>query len=204
MKQKGVFTMNENLAYKDDSYYIQLKTQLINGKVVMMSPRPRLSHIRISGRIFHEFETYLKGKKCEAFTEADVFLNKQNRFIPDVMIVCNPDILDEDGIHGAPDLVVEVLSPSTAKFDRGDKKDTYERAGVREYWIVDTISKSIEVYYNQNNRFVLHNIYQYYTAEQKAKNETLSDDDDNKIVIYDKIKVSVYDNLIVNLDDIFY
>lgn len=194
----------DNLAYKDDTYYTQFKTQLINGKVVVMSPRPRLSHIRISGRIFCEFETYLKGKKCETFTKADVFLDEQNRFIPDVMIVCNPDILDENGVHSAPDLVVEVLSPSTAKFDRGIKKDTYEQAGVKEYWIVDILAKSIEVYYNQNSRFILHNIYQYYTAEQKSQNDALPDDDINKVTVYDEIKVSICDNLIVKLEDIFY
>lgn len=193
----------DNLTYKNDSL-INLKTQLIDGKIIMMLPRPKLSHIRISGRIFHLFSNYLHRKKFEAFMNANTFLDEKNKFIPDVMIVCNPDILDEDGVHGAPDLVVEVLSPSTAKFDRGDKKDTYERAGVKEYWIVDTFSKFIEVYYNQNNRFVLHNIYQYYTDEQKAKNDALPDDDENKITIYDEIKVSICDNLIVKLADIFY
>ncbi len=192
-----------NFAYKDDEYFYKLDVELIGGKVVMMSPRPKITHIKVSGNIFYEFKKYLKGKKCDTFAEADVFIDKDNRFIPDVMIVCDSDKVQEDGVHGAPDLVVEVLSPSTAKFDKGDKKDIYEKIGVKEYWIVDTFAKYVEVYHHRNGRFVLDNIYQYYTDEQKEQNNALADDDRNKIVIYDEIKVSVCDDLVVDLKDIF-
>lgn len=191
----------DNLAYSDD-FSAKLRTELIDGKVVMMSPRPRITHARISGRIFREFSIYLKGKTCEAFGDGvDVYLDENNHFIPDVMIVCNPDIIKEDAIYGAPDLVVEVLSPSTAKNDRGKKKDAYERAGVKEYWLVDTFGKSIEVYLNKNHRFVIDDTYYYYSDEDKAKNAMLPKD--KQEIIHDEIKVSLYDDLLVTLKDIF-
>ena len=194
--------MNSNLAYKDD-YTPDLRTELIAGKIIMMSPRPKTTHIRVSGNIYRQFGNYLEDKQCEAFGEIDVYLDEHNRFIPDALIVCNNDIIDEEGIHGAPDLVVEVLSPSTARFDRGKKKDAYERAGVKEYWIVDTFAKSIEVYHNINLHFELDNIYCYYTDEEKAHIHSLPDDSKCKVSFYDEIKVSVCQGLTVKLKDIF-
>ena len=194
----------DNLAYIDDRN-IKIKTELIDGKIFMMSPRPRVEHATVCTNIASEFRSYLKGKTCRAFCDGvDVFLDENNRFIPDTMIVCNPDIIKHDGIYGAPDLVVEVLSKTTAKNDRSKKKYTYAKYGVKEYWIVDTWSKSVEVYYNQDNWFVLDNIYYYLTDEEIAENNNMSDNDIDKIKEYtDSIKVSICDNLIVKLKDIF-
>jgi Uma2 family endonuclease len=194
----------DNLAYINDRN-IKIKTELIDGKIFMMSPRPRVEHATVCTNIASEFRSYLKGKTCRAFCDGvDVFLDENNRFIPDTMIVCNPDIIKHDGIHGAPDLVVEVLSKTTAKNDRSKKKYTYAKYGVKEYWIVDVWSKSVEVYYNQNNWFVLDNIYYYLTDEEIAENNNMSDNDIDKIKEYtDSIKVSICDNLIVKLKDIF-
>lgn len=191
----------DNLAYVDD-YIAKIKTELINGKVVMMSPRPRIAHNAVITNIVSEFRQYLKGKRCRAFCDGvDVYLDDKNRFIPDVMIVCNNNIIKEDGIHGAPDLVVEVLSPSTAKNDKFTKKLAYEKAGVKEYWIVDTIGKSIEVYLNRNNQFELDECYIYYDEEAKQRNAALPED--NQDIIYDEIKVSLFHDLAVKLQDIF-
>mgnify|MGYP001271488431 FL=1 len=194
----------DNLAYVNDRN-IKIKTELIDGKIFMMSPRPRVEHATVCTNIASEFRSYLKGKTCRAFCDGvDVFLDENNRFIPDTMIVCNPDIIKHDGIYGAPDLVVEVLSKTTAKNDRSKKKYTYAKYGVKEYWIVDTWSKSVEVYYNQDNWFVLDNIYYYLTDEEIAENNNMSDNDIDKIKEYtDSIKVSICDNLIVKLKDIF-
>lgn len=194
----------DNLAYIDDRN-IKIKTELIDGKIFMMSPRPRVEHATVCTNIASEFRSYLKGKTCRAFCDGvDVFLDENNRFVPDTMIICNPDIIKHDGIHGAPDLVVEVLSKTTAKNDRSKKKYTYAKYGVKEYWIVDVWSKSVEVYYNQDNWFVLDNIYYYLTDEEIAENNNMSDNDIDKIKEYtDFIKVSICDNLIVKLKDIF-
>lgn len=194
----------DNLAYIDDRN-IKIKTELIDGKIFMMSPRPRVEHATVCTNIASEFRSYLKGKTCRAFCDGvDVFLDENNRFVPDTMIVCNPDIIKHDGIHGAPDLVVEVLSKTTAKNDRSKKKYTYAKYGVKEYWIVDVWSKSVEVYYNQDSWFILDNIYYYLTDEEIAENNNMSDNDIDKIKEYiDSIKVSICDNLIVKLKDIF-
>lgn len=194
----------DNLAYINDRN-IKIKTELIDGKIFMMSPRPRVEHATVCTNIASEFRSYLKGKTCRAFCDGvDVFLDENNRFIPDTMIVCNPDIIKHDGIYGAPDLVVEVLSKTTAKNDRSKKKYTYAKYGVKEYWIVDVWSKSVEVYYNQDSWFILDNIYYYLTDEEIAENNNMSDNDIDKIKEYtDFIKVSICDNLIVKLKDIF-
>lgn len=173
--------MSDNLAYVNDQE--EIKTELINGKIFMMSPRPRLEHGTVCTNIASEFRHYLKGKTCRAYCDGvDVFINEKNRFIPDVMIVCDPNIRKKDGIHGAPDLVVEVLSPSTAHNDRFRKKEIYAKAGVKEYWIVDPLNCIIEVYLNQNNDLVLDRLYNTDDTE---------------------IKVTVCNNLIVKLEDIF-
>lgn len=194
----------DDLDYIDDRI-IKIKTELIDGKIFMMSPRPRVEHATVCTNIASEFRSYLKGKTCRAFCDGvDVFLDENNRFVPDTMIVCNPDIIKHDGIHGAPDLVVEVLSKTTAKNDRSKKKYTYAKYGVKEYWIVDVWSKSVEVYYNQDSWFILDNIYYYLTDEEIAENNNMSDNDIDKIKEYtDFIKVSICDNLIVKLKDIF-
>lgn len=99
---------------------------------------------------------------------------------------------------------MEVLSKTTAENDRSRKKDAYEKAGVKEYWIVDTWSKSVEVYLNNNGVFKLNRIYYYLTDEEIAENAALSNDDMNKIQKIDtEIKVSIFKDLSVKLKDIF-
>lgn len=194
----------DNLAYVDD-FVLKRKREVIDGVVYMMSPRPRYEHVTVSGNIFFIFRQYLKGKTCRAFPDGlDLFLDEKNQFVPDVMIVCDKNKIKHNGVHGAPDLVVEVLSKTTAQNDKTKKKDAYERAGVKEYWLVDTWSKAVEVYLNDNGHFVLNHIYYYLTDEEIAENNALPDDDMNKIKKVDKeIKVSIFQDLVVKLEDVF-
>ena len=146
--------MDGNLAYQEER-----REELIGGKVVMMSPAAT-NHNLISGNIFHIFKTYLKGKKCIPFGDNEkVFLTSTDHYVPDFMVVCDRDKIKPDGVHGAPDLVVEVLSPSTAKYDRVHKKDVYEQSGVPEYWLVSPGDRSIEVYRLDGGKYVPHNVY---------------------------------------------
>ena len=193
----------DNLAYIDDEFNKE-KTEMIDGKIYAMLPRPRITHTLVSGNIFGEFRQHLRGTKCTAFCDGvDVFLDDKNRFVPDAMIVCNPDIIKDNGIHGAPDLVVEVLSKTSVKRDRGRKREIYAKAGVKEYWIVDTWGKYIEVYHNQNGWLVLDSTYFYYTEEETTANDNLPDDDKNKVEIFDAIKLSICNNFEVELKYIF-
>lgn len=184
--------MDGNLAYQDAPW-----EELINGKISLMSPRPSVNHNWIAGNIFVAFSNYLRGKKCRAFGDGtDVYLTDNDRVIPDVMIICRPDIIKRDGIHGAPDLVVEVLSPGTAKNDRGYKKELYESSGVKEYWIVEPDARSIEVYLLTDGKYILDEVY---TALPEDPDLT----DDEKEHYKKEIKVSLYEDFSILMDVIF-
>ena len=169
------------------------REEIING-VTMMAPAPSESHNNIMANILVIFRNYLRGKRCRAYGDnIDVFLDEKNHFRPDASIVCDRDKIKGDGIHGAPDLVAEILSRTTSKNDRGVKLKAYERFGVKEYWIVDPVNRSIEVYLNTENGFVLDNVY----AEKNLER----DFDSEEPVL--KLKVSLYDDLIIDIRDVF-
>ena len=128
----------------------------------------------------------------------DLFLDNENRYVPDVMIVCDRKKIKYDGVHGTPDLVVEVLSPSTAKNDRGAKMRHYAAAGVKEYWIVLPLEKSVEVYLNQGGEFVLDAVY---TKHEDWDLERMTDDERN--AIRKEIPVSLSDDFRVSVEEIF-
>ena len=178
------------------------RDEMIGGKIVLMSPRPTINHLIISDNICKLFSIYVDSKtdsKCKVFSDgADLFLTKTNRFIPDGMVVCDPNKVKYDGIHGAPDLVVEVLSPSTMKRDRTEKKDVYEKCGVKEYWIVNPAGKSIEQYILENGRFTLNEVYVVY---EDYMIESWSEED--KAAIVTEFKCSLSDELVLRLEDIF-
>lgn len=197
-RTKGVYEMNSNLAYQDDAWE-KRREELIDGKVFLMAPAAA-NHILVSGNIYNIFRNYLKGKKCVPFMDGmKVFLSEKNHFVPDMMVVCDRDKIKRNGVHGTPDLVVEVLSHGTAKNDRSYKKDAYERSGVPEYWIVDLSNRSVEVYLLEDGRYKLDNIYILYSAEEL---EDMTDEEKSALVT--EFKCHLYDDLIIRLDDIFY
>ena len=171
--------------------------ELINGQVYMMS-RPNTNHMKIELNIATIFNNYLNGKRCVPFNETDVFFDDDNNFVPDVIIVCDPEIIEDDGIHGTPDLVVEILSKSTARKDRAEKFFAYEKYGVKEYWIVEPVNKSVDVFLLKEGRFIPSGTYQLLTDEQFNKLSEKA-----KSNISTEIKVSLYDDFIVNIKDIF-
>ena len=171
--------------------------EVINGQVYMMS-RTGTNHMIIERNILTSFQNYLKGKRCIPFNEIDVFLSEDDNFIPDVLIVCDPEIIESDGIYGTPDLVVEIASPSTARRDRMEKFAAYEKYGVKEYWIVSPQEKRVEVYLRKDDRLVLDNVYSiYHDFEWKRLT------DEQKAMVKQSIKVSLYDDFYVKLEDIF-
>ena len=187
--------MNDNLAYQDP-----LREELIDGKIVMMSPRPAWNHNRVAFNIAHIFENYLYGKKCTSISDGtDLFLTENDRFVPDFMVVCDPNKIKQTGVHGAPDLVVEVLSPSTSRNDKTKKKDVYACCGVREYWLVNPIDKSIETYLLENGNFVFQEFYHIYADWEL---EQMTPEERAEIVTH--FKCSLFDDLEIPLEDIFY
>lgn len=185
----------ENLAYQDPIW-----EELIDGKVVAMSPRPTINHSIIATNIQNIFAYYLKGNKCIPFSDGvDLYLSEKDRVIPDMMVVCNRDIIKKDGVYGAPDLVVEVLSPSTTNRDRGYKKDLYERSGVKEYWIVSPLERSVEVYLLKDTKYVLDHVYVIHPDYELEKmNEA------ELAEIQTEFKCSLYDDLDISIQDIFH
>nr|MBO6294177.1 Uma2 family endonuclease [Schwartzia sp. (in: firmicutes)] len=186
--------MNSTAIYQDDHTIIEK----INGQEVLMSPRPATRHSRAAGRIYGIFFQFLRKKRCEAFFEHEVHLDDENVFVPDVLIICDKNKIKANWIDGAPDLVVEVLSPSTTINDRGIKKDVYERSGVKEYWIVDPIAKSIEVHYLKDGRLVLDHVYMIFPPEEWERMT-----EKQRAAARLSVKVSLYDDLLVDVREVF-
>lgn len=164
-----------------------------------MSPRPLVNHARVSGNIYRKLSDYLQSKSCEAFPDGlDLYLNKSNRFVPDCMVVCNKDIIKHNGIYGAPDLVVEVSSPSTVRYDRGHKKNAYAKAGVKEYWIVGISDRVIEVYLLKDGDLMLDDTY---TLLQDYDLEKMNDEE--KACFPTEFKCSLFSDFTISLEDVF-
>lgn len=183
----------ENLAYSDES----LCYELIDGKVYALA-RPVPKHSTVSYNIIAAFSRHLEGKPCKTYQKVDVHLDEKTNVIPDVLIVCDPDKVKPDAIYGAPDLVVEILSPSTAKRDRKEKMHAYARAGVREYWLVSYNDRSVEVYYLTDGRFELDNVYQVYYDWQWKK---LTDEEKEQVAF--SFPVSIGEKFQVDVRDVF-
>lgn len=185
---------NSNLAYE-----MEYREELIDGKIVAMSPRPGWNHITIAANIYNLFANYLHGKKCTAIPDGcDLFLTKEDHFVPDMMVVCDRDKIKTDGVHGAPDLVVEVLSPSTAKNDRFRKKNIYQLCGVREYWIADPANRMVEQYFLADGVLQLNAIYAVY-RDWEIRQMT----EEERAAMVTRFKCSLFDDFEIALEDIF-
>ena len=183
-----------NLAYK----YDDIRTELLNGKIVAMASAAPI-HAQIALNIAMIFNNYLKGKRCKVLPAVDVHLGEKDVPVPDISVVCNKDIIKANGVHGAPDLIVEILSPSTAKNDKTYKKRLYQHSGVKEYWIVDPKARSIEVYLLQEDNFDSDKMYALYENEDFGR---ITEERKAELLIKE-FKSSLFDDLIIRLDDIF-
>ena len=124
--------------------------ELIDGIPYAMAA-PSTAHQRICGRLYRKLSNYLQGKSCEAFfAPFDVRLNADAEddtvVQPDLVVICDQSKIDAKGCVGAPDMVIEILSPSTTKDNSHIKFQKYLKASVREYWVVDPESKTATVY----------------------------------------------------------
>ena len=131
------------------------RVELIKGKIFKMSPAPNRRHQSISSFIHVKIYNFLSGKKCEVYSAPfDVRIprkSKEDKDIvtvlqPDICVVCDRSKLDDRGCIGAPDIVVEILSPSNNKKDLKNKYEVYEESGVKEYWVVSPQDRTFLVY----------------------------------------------------------
>lgn len=173
------------LTWPDDERW-----EIIDGVPYMLAA-PTWQHQSVSGQLMMQFGNYLSGKTCRAFSapfdlrlpegdEADE--DVETVVQPDVTIVCDKSKLKGTGYYGVPALVIEIVSPATGKMDRLLKFNRYEKAGIKEYWIVDPDSKLVSVFTLQgNNRY--------------GRPETYTDTD--------SVKVSAFPDLAIDLKEVF-
>ena len=155
--------------------------ELIGGIPYNMTPAPSRVHQRIAGNIYRKIADFLDNSPCEVYIAPfDVRLpvaDEPNNEIttvvqPDIVVICDESKLDEAGCKGAPDLIVEILSPSTARKDVKEKFNLYENRGVREYWIVDPEAKTIMVFHlDQTGSYGRPSVY---AGEEKVPVSVLS------------------------------
>ncbi len=182
--------------------YDKYKKEMIDGKIYLMSPATLYHAIAVENLNFI-FRNYvnIKHKECKVFSEGlAVYLNEDNNtfVLPDVLIVCDKNKFSKRGYEGALTLIVEVLSPSTFEYDRTTKFEKYEASGVLEYLLVDYNNKIIEQYILNNKKYVLKKIVallEEWEIDNLPK--------ENKKAYTKIIKSGVFEDLEINLEDIF-
>jgi len=170
------------------------RREVIDGIPYFMSPAPSRMHQEISGELFFQIRSYLKGKGCKVYAAPfDVRLYNEDDYQydnnkiynvvqPDITVICDDSKLDEKGAKGAPDFIVEIVSPSSTFLDYVKKLNLYGDYGVKEYWIINPIKKNILVYrISETGNYGTPDIY----------------------TEGDSIKVSIFENLIIQLESIF-
>ena len=150
----GFYTYADYLLWKFEE-----RLELIKGKVFRMSPAPAIAHQRVSRKLSGELYNFFKGKTCELFTAPfDVILpnanGKEDTVVqPDLCVVCDRTKIDSRGCIGAPDLVIEIISPGNSKKELKQKFKLYEEAGVREYWVIHPSEEYVIVNVLENNHY---------------------------------------------------
>lgn len=168
LRKEKHYTYADYLQWPDDTRY-----ELIDGEAFLMSPAPLVEHQEVAGEVFRQLANQLDGQPCRPYIapvdvrlprtdEADAAIDTVVQ--PDVLVVCDPHKIDRRGVRGAPDWLLEVLSPSTAAHDQIAKRRTYERAGVREYWLVHPGDRTLTVYVLDNGQYGRPEIYELKDA----------------------------------------
>ena len=164
--------------------------EIINGEAFMMAT-PSSRHQEISMELARQLANFLEGKQCRVYPapfgvrlferEGDRPEDVNTMVEPDISVVCDRSKIDKHGCKGAPDMIIEILSPSTRRHDRLTKFNLYQRAGVREYWIVDPSDRSVQSFLLENNAYI---------ARDFAVND-------------DKITVNVLQDCVIDLAPVF-
>jgi Uma2 family endonuclease len=135
--------------------------ELIRGEAYAMGPAPNTLHQQVAGELFRQIANFLHNRLCEVFSAPfDVRLPQTDAadehietvVQPDITVICNPDKIDERGCLGAPDWIIEILSPATAAKDQIIKRALYEQHGVTEYWLVHPVDRIVTVYRLQDGK----------------------------------------------------
>ncbi|MFB4213383.1 Uma2 family endonuclease [Shouchella sp. JSM 1781072] len=151
-QKKNTYTYKQYQDLNEDTQF-----EVIDGTIYNMSPSPNVKHQEIAMQLSVEFGSFLRGKTCKAYYELDVCLTdeedekKITEWVkPDLIVVCDPDKRKANKIIGSPDIAIEILSKSTLKLDKMIKFHHYQKAGIHQYWIVDPVYESIDVFILKN------------------------------------------------------
>lgn len=176
LPQENRYTLADALAWDE-----QDRIELIDGYPVMMAP-PTRAHQEAVTALVGQLYDYLKGKKCKVYAapfavrlfekDGEDPEDVDTMVEPDIAVICDPAKLDKYGCRGAPDMVVEILSPSTQRQDRFTKFSLYQRAGVREYWIVDPENKFVQSFWLEDGRYA---VKEFGAAGDKMRVNILED-----------------------------
>lgn len=183
------YSYSDYLTWNDDERW-----ELIDGIPYGMTPAPSTQHQRVFGRLHAKFFNYLEGKTCEIFgAPFDVRLSENekeeeinNVVQPDLAVICDKNKIDDKGCKGAPDLIIEILSPGTTKRDKLLKYNLYQKYGVGEYWVVDPLNENVEVFKLKDGR---------YNYNERQIFDSKDEDD--------KIQVGIFEDLVIDLKTIF-
>lgn len=161
--KKEQYTYAEYLLWEGPERY-----ELINGEAFMLASPARI-HQDISMELSRQFANYLEGKKCRVYAapfdvrlfeqEGDRPEDVQTVVQPDISVICDLNKLDGRGCKGAPDLALEILSPSNVQYDTLVKLKLYQQAGVREYWVVSPEDRTVHVFLLEGGALVLRKAY---------------------------------------------
>ena len=186
--EKGVVTMAipRKLTYTEADYYAlpeDVRAELIDGQIYYQAAPSRI-HQKLLGKIHQRIANYidLKSGSCEVYPApfaVKLWEDKKTIVEPDISVICDPDKLTERGCTGAPDWIIEIVSPGNSSHDYIRKLNLYADAGVREYWIVNPINHTVLVYHLEESKFEVSS----YTFQ-------------------DKIKVNIYNELWINFQEI--
>lgn len=183
-KENGKYTYADYLTWPEDERW-----EIIDG-IAYMQAAPSWQHQAISSELSAQFVNYLRGKSCKAFTAPfDLRLPEENEkdedtknvLQPDIVVVCSKKGLKGTGYYGVPELIIEITSPATSRKDRLLKFNKYEKAGVKEYWIVEPEGVVSVFKLQDGNRYGRPELY----GEK------------------DKIKVSIFPDLVIDLEPVF-
>ncbi len=178
LAQEKVYTIDDIYALPEGE-----RAELIDGQIYYMAP-PSRTHQRISSCLHNKVYNYIRENDgdCEVYAAPfAVFLNEDdiNYVEPDISVICDQSKLDEKGCHGAPDWVIEIVSPSTERIDYGIKLFKYRSAKVREYWVINPSKQTVMV----------------YDFEHELDTKQYSFDDTIPVCIYQDLKINIADLL---------
>ena len=182
--------LNKSYSYADYvTWQFEEMVEIIKGKIFKMSPAPSTKHQDVSISLTRELSIFLKKKPCKLFAapfDVRFIKNSEDKTIttvtqPDLCVICDLAKIDERGCIGAPDFIIEILSPATRSKDIHEKFDLYEEFGVLEYWIVDPAGQILDKFVLENDKYQLK----------------------GKYTLGDKVTVHTLPGLEIDLDEIF-